>query len=612
MAPVMGPTTRSVRALFGTLRLLALTGWEMLVWGSVRAGSVSLAGMPRSFRLLIRAGLWLTILLLAMLLFSDTWRVVSPLVPLLADTQSLGGLYAPQWLVSFIIGLLALAWAYVLTGGLHSPWWCKALVLVLLGVFDAGLSITLITGALADLGLVVIGVTAGWWSLAALALHVLGWLALLAWFVVRWRRPARPGLEFPITLLLAMDLVFSSHFGTLLGNQTFQSQTGATALQLTNTLQAIGVFLTPFLVLSGVEVAEFGMTLTKEVTGRLARNQVSNGKWARRAWLAALVIFLLWRVVALWVAPLLGRTLQMGAGAIVAAVVLVVVFALRRRSPPVGELPAWALPVGAVTLYAALLVVQLLGFAEALGAVGALVLGLGTQAVTGFFDRFFLLLTGGNELFVGGLAVLFGLGLWIKALGRRQHLPAAALFAWIFGVWLIFWTFTRHGQPLGGLSFRYTDLETAMVPILLVGLVLAGVFRRLTGRALLHLTAAAVLLWLLESQSWLSDPLSPLGGLVGAPAIFISAGVLLNVLSAGNHFALNTEHRHFPRLSRSLLYFGYAILTVTTIVWLAATHSAGAIAHNNQIAQNGFIAIGLPLAIWALLTANPDLLGEGE
>jgi hypothetical protein len=51
---------------------------------------------------------------------------------------------------------------------------------------------------------------------------------------------------------------------------------------------------------------------------------------------------------------------------------------------------------------------------------------------------------------------------------------------------------------------------------------------------------------------------------------------------------------------------------VTPIHWLAATHSAGAITENNSIAQNGFVAIGLPLAIWALLSANPELLGEAE
>jgi hypothetical protein len=79
---------------------------------------------------------------------------------------------------------------------------------------------------------------------------------------------------------------------------------------------------------------------------------------------------------------------------------------------------------------------------------------------------------------------------------------------------------------------------------------------------------------------------------------------------AGHHFALSTEHIHFPRLNRALFYFGYAILTETTIHWMAATHSAGAITENNQNAQNGFIVIGLPRAIWALLSANPEMRGE--
>ncbi len=612
MTPLVGPTSRAGRALLTTAWTLVATSWETIVWGNVRAGSVSLAGQPRSFRLLIRGGLWLVILLLGMLLFADTWRVVSPLVPLLAETQSLSGLYAPQVLVSLTIGLLSLAWAYVLTGSLHSPWWCKGLVLILLAIFDAGLSITLLVGALTDLGLVVSGLWGALWSLAALAAHTLGWLALLAWMAWRWRKPARPGLEFPITLLLSMLLLFSSHLGTLLGNAAFQNESMASALQLTSTLEVIGVFLTPFILVSGAEVAQFGMALTQEATGRLAQIDLSVKKWPRRLWVAALIVFLLWRLGMLWLGPVLSRNLQLGWGAVVAAVGVLFLLALRRGRPPIGAMPTWVIPVVAVTLYAALFLVQVLGFAETLLASLLLVLGQDTNRVVGPFNQIFAWLARDNEIIVGSLALLFGLGLWVRARLKRERLPAAALYAWIFGVWVMFWVVTRSGQALGRLSFHYPDVETVLAPILLLFVALGALFRRLSSRTLLHLTAAALLLWLLESQSWLSDPLSPLQGLFGAPAIFISAGILLNVFSAGNHFALNTEHAHFPRLSRALLYFGYAILTVTTINWLAATHSAGAIDQNNQIAQNGFIAIGLPLAIWALVTADPDLLGTNS
>jgi hypothetical protein len=612
MAPATEPITRLARSAVRSAWRVALTAWDTIVWGNVRAGSVSLAGLPRSLRVLIRTGLWLTLGLLLLLLFANTWRVISPLVPLVADTDSLGGLYAPKLLIPLTIGLLALAWAYLVTGGLHSPWWCKLLVLALLALFDTALGVTLLTGSLTDLSLLTQGAGGALWSLAALGVHGLGWLVLLAWFGWRWRRPARPGLEFPVTLLLTMVLFFSSHFGTVLGNATFQTEATASALQLTNTLQVIGVFLTPFLLLSGAEVAEFGMSLTQEATTRLAQQQTGSRKWARRGWLVGLVIFLLWRLVSLWIAPLLGGSFQLGLGALVATLVIWSVFALRRRRPAVGELPAWVVPMAAVTLYAVLFLVQLLGLVETVLAAVALALGQGPNVILQVSNAFFGLVTRGNELMVGSLAIALGLILWGRARLRRRPLPAAALFMWIFGAWLIFWVLTRRGQFLGRLTFAYTDLETVMALSLLVLLVVGVLFRRLSARTLLHLTAAALLLWLLEFQSWLSDPLSPLGGLLGAPGLFVSAGIFLNVLSAGNHFALNSEHAHFPRPSRALLYFGYAILTVTTINWLAATHSANAIAQNSEIAQNGFIAIGLPLAIWALLTGDAELLGEKD
>ena len=225
-------------------------------------------------------------------------------------------------------------------------------------------------------------------------------------------------------------------------------------------------------------------------------------------------------------------------------------------------------------------------------------------------NSFFRFLARENEVFVAAVALLIGLAGWVQARVRRRPLPAAALYAWIFAVWLLFWTFTRRGQPLGQWSFTYRDIEALMAPVLLGRLLLAGLARRLSRKTVLHLTAAAVLLWLLESQSWLSDPLSPLFGLLGAQAIFLSISIFLNVMQAGDHFALNQETQRFPRASRALLYFGYALLTVTTINWLAASHNAPALAQQGQVAQNGFIAIGLPLAFWTLLTASPELLGD--
>ena len=611
MATIIRPTLRSLRNFGQAVWVLAAGGWETFVWGNIRAGSVSLAGTPRSFRFLIRAGLWLTIGLLVTLLFSDTWRALSPLVPMVFYNDSLSGLYAPQIFVPITIGLLALAWAYLVTGALHAPWWGKLLVLGLLAFFDAALSLELITGLVTDLGLLASGYSSAAWSVLAVAAHVAGWLALLALFALRWRQRPALGFEFPAVLAVMTLLLFSSHYGTLLSSQAFQLSSVASALQLTNTLEAIGILLLPFMLISGSEVAEFGMTLTSELTGRLARGGSAEAKWGRRLWVAALVVFLVWRLAALWVAPLLSRGPWLpGAGAAIAIVAGGLLYLLLRRRPAIGALPGWVIPSAAVLFYLLLLVVELFGFVVALVATAALAGGASTDTILSATNSFFRFLARENEVFVAAVALLIGLAGWVQARVRRRPLPAAALYAWIFAVWLLFWTFTRRGQPLGQWSFTYRDIEALMAPVLLGRLLLAGLARRLSRKTLLHLTAAAALLWLLESQSWLSDPLSPLFGLLGAQAIFLSISIFLNVMQAGDHFALNEETRRFPRASRALLYFGYALLTVTTINWLAASHNAPALAQQGQVAQNGFIAIGLPLAFWTLLTASPELLGD--
>jgi hypothetical protein len=608
---VAPPTPRTARTVLRTLWLLVAGGWETFVWGNIRAGSVSVEGTPRSFRLLIRAALLLVVGLLVTLLFSDTWRRLSPLVPMLFYSDSLSGLYAPQALVPITIGLLTLAWAYLVGGALHAPWWGKLIIVGLLIIFDLSFSLQLVTSIPEVLGLMALHATGALWTIVAILAHVAGWLMLAVLFVLRWRRAARPGFEFP-ALLAAMTVIFySSYYGALASSLAFQAGTSSTALQLSNTLDTISVFLMPFLLISGAGVAGFGMTLTSELTGRLAGSRAAEARGLRRLWFWALLVFIAWRIAALWIGPLISRSfVAPGSGALLAVTIGSLLYLLLRRRPTVGKLPEWVVPSAAILLYVLLVVVQLIGSAEAIVASVLIAGGLSATRFVALVNSLFGLIVSDNEVFVAGLALVLGGLLWLRARLRRQQLPAAALFAWIFAAWLLYWVFTRHGQWLGRLSFQYRDLEATMAPVLLAALLLAGLTGRLRRRTLLHFTAAAVLLWLLESQSWLSDPLSPVFGLLGAQSFFISFSIFLNVMQAGEQFALNEELKGFPRMARAQLYFGYALLTVITVNWLAASHNAPAVAQQGAIAANGFVAIGLPLAFWALLTANEELLGD--
>jgi len=608
---VAPPTPRSARTVFRTIWLLVAGTWETFVWGNIRAGSVSVEGTPRSFRLLIRAALVLVVGLLVALLFSDTWRRLSPLVPMLFYNDSLSGLYAPQALVPITIGLLTLAWAYLAAGALHAPWWGKLLIIGLLAIFDLSFSLQLLTSIPEVLGLLALHADSALWTIFAMLAHMAGWVLLLGLFALGWRRAARPGFEFPALLATMTLIFFSGYYGTLASSQAFQDSARTTALQLSNTLDTISAFLMPFLLISGAGVAGFGMTLTSELTGRLGASRAAEARWPRRLWFWALLIFITWRIAALWIGPLISHSfVAPGGGALLAVIIGSLLYLPLRRRPTVGRLPEWVVPAVAILLYALLLVVQLIGSAEAIGAAALIAGGLSPAGILALFNGLFAWIARDNEVFVAALAFVFGVLLWLNARRLRLRLPAAALFAWIFAAWLLYWVFTRRGQWLGRLSFQYHDLEALMAPVLLAALLLAGLTRRLRRRTLLHLTAAAVLLWLLESQTWLSDPLSPVFGLLGAQSFFISVSIFLNVMQAGEHFALNEELPGFPRMSRAQLYFGYALLTVVTVNWLAASHNAAAVTQQGEIAANGFIAIGLPLAFWALLTANEELIGD--
>jgi hypothetical protein len=237
-------------------------------------------------------------------------------------------------------------------------------------------------------------------------------------------------------------------------------------------------------------------------------------------------------------------------------------------------------------------------------------LNINLDAGLALIERLFRALAEANEFLVALVAWAAAAVLAVHARLRRRLLPGAALYLGVFGLWLVWWVLTRAGEPLDALNFDYGDMAALMTPVLLLLLAALLAARRLTAPALLYLTAVAAAVALLEFQSLLSDPLSPLFGLLGAEAALLSVSIFLNVMSAGNRFGLNAESPAFPRAARGLLYFGYALLTVTTVNWLAAAHHVSAMSFNEQVTQNGFIALGLPLAFWALFTGSQHVLGQ--
>ncbi|HLF89523.1 MAG TPA: hypothetical protein VI451_11290, partial [Anaerolineales bacterium] len=410
-----------IRSAYSTIWMILRRGWHLLVWEDVRAGTINLAGMPRSFRALMRLGIWLTVLLLISMIFSEGWRVVSPLQPLIFYNDHLAGLFVPELLVPVVFGLLAIAWAYLLAGALHAPWFAKLLVLFLFGMFDYGLMLTPLSLFLGEIELLLSGFTLaqiGLWNTLAVFATGVGWLFLLVLFLVRWRRPERPGLEFPLILAGMLLLLFSAHFGVQFGNMVTQTQAAVTGLQLTTGLEQMDTLLNPSLVIAGVEIVLFGMTVTRLVCVPLSQRAGLRTDKGRLWWTLGLSVFLVFRLWQDWADPLWnGTEANFSWGLVMIGAVLLPVFFWAYRRRPRGALPVWVIPGAAVLLFAILFVLQIGYLILATIGIGFILFGAATMgnAFVDNMSRVFDAFVEWDGVLVSLFALLVGLGLWLRA-----------------------------------------------------------------------------------------------------------------------------------------------------------------------------------------------------
>lgn len=594
------PTSRALRGLGQTIWVLTKGGWRALVWGDVADGMVNLRGATASLRTLVRAALLLVLLLLLSLLFNDFWRAISPLVPVSFLSDMPAPAMAPRLLIPLTLGLMALAWAYMLTGALHAPWWLR---LAFLAVYGVDSFFGLAFGSVAGIGALL------------LAMELLALLVLLLIFLLRWRRRPRPGLEFPLILACVAAVAAANYLRAWRVELDYNTTQAWTAALVSSQTQFVGVFLLPFFLIAGLEVAELAIDVNDLVTDTLRDINLPSSLIT-----GLLAGGLLVRVGAMWVAPMLaGQGLPFQPGAwIILGVLALLALAVRPRLAE-ETLPEWAPVVIAFLFFGLVLIVT--SVLSVAGGTLMWVVGLGGSLVTynrgmGLLDRAINLVTNNNELVVAVLALIWGI--WLALRARRQAasqarpgeatadpvagpIPQLALYAWTFGLWLIWWRLTRPGRPLSTWRFAYEEIDVALTVVVLITLIVLWVRRRLTPSRLWWLVSAGLLAALLRVQDFLSDPLSPLFGLLGAQALFISVGVFLGLMSAGQRFQLNESSRRLPRPNRILLYFGYALFSVTVTNWLWATHQIAQIELTDQTAQNGFLVVGLPLALLVLV-----------
>jgi len=584
------PLGHHSRGHLAALWSLVVDIWEIAIWGDVQAGGIDLHDSPMPFKASIRLGAGLVALLAALLPFMSKIREVSPLLPLaMAEGQHVMP-FVPFLSIPLFYGLLAVAWAYLLTGAFGATDFVRGFVLVIFVVFVLGLLPP-------QRGILQI---APLWPLVAW-----GSLATLVIFLVpgkRWhphfRGPSAPAVRFSAILALCAGTMFGSLITIMQGSPNTLGGIIAAAERLAANMDVIVAFLVPFFLLAGGEVAGVAIDLGTVGARWLAQNV------GTRLWTWGLGGFLLLRLIWVWLYPLYrGAPPGVSVGAAGLTGIILLAYGGLRRWGKLDdeEEPSWMFILPALLLIGPLPIFQ--GVIAVTGLVSTLSPISLTQA-----ESFRLFLSDASSFFfsilqpyvmlASSLLVVAGIAGWL----RKKHVSRWMLFFVCMGTWVLAWRLTRPTGPLGRWTFDVADIAALGTTIIAGLFFVLWVRRRLSPSALSALTAAALILWLLGAHDLLSDPLSPLMTFVPRSGpLFLAVSLLLSVAEAGEYFGINEGSLWLPRQSRVFLFVGYALLASLFAHWEAITNQTGLA---EGYANTGYLFIGIGMVITALLALS--------
>jgi hypothetical protein len=582
------------------------------VWDDLRHGVLSLRGLSRGTRTLIWLGFGLLAAVLVLLIANDLLRQQFPLAALPNAVAGRGSLL-PIALVPATLFLVAVAWAFALTGALH----CHPLGRI-------GVSLLYAAMAVGWNGQAVITRSVEW---------VIGWGAIplvLVFFLLRWRGAPRPIPEFIVLLLLVSATLVTAQTQ---GAETWKL-TGVALLlgHLNGEVLSLTLLIMPLLLLVGMGFADFTRqvaTWTVEIAeGRLPA-------WFPRVLLLA---FVTWRLRTVTLEAFarvastspevalrsyvgaLGVPLLVGLGWLLVQSGPRLVGLVHSRWPKravvgtqttvVPPVPTADAVAEAADRHALLLIViyaglQVLSFALYIFSVpiGSLRLGppdlVATQtgAVIHFLNAEGMTL--GWRLMIDMLAIVLGVTL------HRQR--AVALYLVVFGLVDAYGLLAAPNRLFS--AFAPQNASAALVDfwwVLLFTVVgVAWLVRgRLTNERVSRLLFLLLVTWLLRQTDFISNRFSPFFGSAGVS--FIAFGLAWDALTIGAW--ANQSTHGLPRLSRIFLYLGYTLLTVTVVNWALSVHDLTALSRlTGEAGFDGLQRFGRPMlyAVFAVTLAAP-------
>ena len=579
MAP--GMRTRvgeATRTLLGPL-------WTTTFRDPVRTGRLRLDGLSGPERQLAKAGLVTLVLLLGSLLFVDAWRSGTLLhLAIATEPRFVPEGLLPVTLVALYLGLLLVVW-----GALDAAPSVRLVVAFLyaaaVGSLGAPATFEVSDAWILRHGDTVVRV-AFWVPVAALVLSA---LVSRVRSLARWTTPV---LRTLCLLAFAAMAVAQLWMHVEFTDEGFQ---GAIQSLVHSGFTSIDGLLIPLVFLAALAVIDFATDVSTSLAEPVGR---ASARWLNvvRGLLVTLLAVKLWvELVAerdYWAAYLLRQQQAVVFTVGVLAFLAAVTWAVSRLAPAgtesdVDEAKERLVLGGAILLAASVL-------------VGVLLIGLGELVLATFRQTWaaeaadLYPVSGMSQAvpILGSLlAIVAGIVLVRRGWARLEPGYSRELGCGlvVVGAWNLVMHVIAALDVNWGFSYRAVDLVVTVA----VAVWLVVRWRRLDLAEASLLLAVLLFSWLVMSRG---DYISYVGSLLGLPVIVVVVFGILYTLVSGAGFTTESSKR-LPRESRTLMFIGYLLLSVTILHWLEAIHEPS-IADLNSYAA--FYFLGIPMTAWLL------------
>jgi hypothetical protein len=564
--------------------------WETAFKDPVEDGHLRLKGMSKPIRQVAIVGVCTLVLLLVSVLFSDRWRQGDLLF---LDTSSGRPEFLPVGVLPLTLVALALAWIVLSLGALHAGRWVRVAVAFLFmattaslgkaAAFEVGESLALKVGP----------------ETIRVAFFVVPGLLVLSCLI-----PARSYLRlrwaFLVGVALAVAVMFMTHLWVHLAfiDEGFEAHTAAL---VSGSVTDVRGLLTPLIFASGLLVLDFGLDVAKGIA--LSGRTIATS--AIKALLLAVIVFKL----AVQLFPLSNWTAYIQERPVAVLRTLVSVVALvaagwwiqrYRSDEETSDRNKERLLYGSSFVLGAPTLISMLAVSLGVFLTIQLSNSSGYRLIrnfptTGLFQYGRIVLAAGAVLL--GLYLLRprppGKGPLTGGAARRQ-LGAGVL---LMGAWTLPTVVTDAFDVQLGFNDGLFDL---VVTFAVTAFVLTRWSSLTSGQAVMSL-AIVLFSWLVMTKG---DWISIGGQVIGLPEVLIVVfGIGFSLLGDCQFTARSSSS--LPQASRSLLWVGYLLLSVTIFHWFVVVH---AVDDSDQLAGVGYFYLGLPLAAWLAATylLNPD------